>query len=215
MDILSWYKRRISDGISDIQEMMKSAGFDLPLAEAWQTDFSPLVSITSPIKSSHEKVSASNFGVQPENIVERLYTHLDERQWQQMRERIFSNHLAIFSFQSDRELGIWYTPACDKVSRVPIAPSVSIMGLKGDDGGTPNLVARMFDLTVFESLREQVASGQSINCFLRHQYGGDCCGRAGLIWSIYEAGRKAMDIKELGWKPTKWDEPECSKTNIK
>jgi hypothetical protein len=72
----------------------------------------------------------------------------------------------------------------------------------------------MFDLAVFESLREQVASGKGLSCFLRHQYGGDCCGRAGLIWSVYEAGRKAKDIKELGWKPTKWDEPAAKIFNL-
>jgi hypothetical protein len=89
-------------------------------------------------------------------------------------------------------------------------PGTTVIIGKNDDVGS-NIVSRMFDLAIFESIRLQVGEGEGMSCPLRHQYGGDCCGHAGLLWSIYEAGLKAMAIKELNWQPTQWVKPECSK----
>jgi hypothetical protein len=104
---------------------------------------------------------------------------------------------------------IWYYPACDEVNHALVRPSVHIL-CEDNDAGL-NLGRRMYNLMVFESLRLQVGEGKGVSCLLHSQNGGECCGRAGLMWSIYEAGLKAKAIKELGWKPTKWDKPECSK----
>lgn len=79
------------------------------------------------------------------------------------------------------------------------------------DGEVAELGFPMHNLTVFESLRVQIALGEGIRCPLHHQCSGNCCGRAGLMWSIYEAGEKAKE--ELGWHPLKWEKPECSKTD--
>jgi len=195
-DILFWLKRRIWDAISETQEMIGGSGFELPLVEAWQLDLFPYISISLINKSTNE-VTFYDFGTEGKkrNLFEA-----------KMSEHIWSANLISFYLQADKPLGIWYAPACDKVNRTPITPSVFIMS---DDSKAYNLVGPMHNLAVFESLRIQVAEGNGIDCLLRHQYGGDCCGCAGLIWSIYEAGMKA---KDFGWEPTNWIEPECSKT---
>lgn len=212
MDILPWLRRRVLDGITDMQEMIKSIGFDLPLVEAWQADLSPYISITLPNKFANQ-IGYLNYGMQREHFFKKMYSQLDERHRQQMKEHIFSNNLIAFCLQSNRTVGMWYGPSCDKINCAPITPMVYIMS--ENNGADNDLVSRMFDLTVFESLRVQVGEGKGISCLLRHQYSGGCCGRAGLMWSIYEAGLKAMDIKELDWHPTKWVKPECSKPDNK
>lgn len=42
-DKIAWLKRRVLDGISEIQDMIKGMGFDLPLVEVWQSDISPYI----------------------------------------------------------------------------------------------------------------------------------------------------------------------------
>jgi hypothetical protein len=129
-----------------------------------------------------------------------------------MAEQILSNNLFAYYLPSDRAAGIWYAPACDEVTRAPITPTVVIMA----SDAAIDLARRLHNLTVFESLRLQVAYGNGISCplryqYVRQQYDGGCCGRAGLMWRIYEAGMQAKVIKELDWQPTEWVEPECSK----
>jgi hypothetical protein len=116
-----------------------------------------------------------------------------------------SNNLIAYYIPSDKAVAIWYAPGCDKIDRAPISPAVSIM----HESTAHNLATGLQTLTVFESLRAQVEEGKGISCLLRHQSGAGCCGHAKLMWSIYEAGLKA--IKELDWKPRRWVEPECSK----
>jgi hypothetical protein len=212
MDILPWLKRRVLDGISEMQDMIKgNMGFDLPLVEAWQSDNSPYISIIIPNKSTGE-VACFNYGMQQEPFAEKMGAQFGEQHRQELKElkeHMSFGALVIYCLQSDRKVGVWYAPSFEKVNGPPITPAVLMFSQGG--GGDEDLVGRVADLTIFESLRVQIASGEGINCLLRHQHGGRCCGRAALMWSIYEAGLKAMDIKELDWQPTKWDKPECSK----
>lgn len=210
MDILHWLKRRILDGISEVQDMIKgNGGFDLPLVEAWQLDNSPYISIIIPNKSTNE-VECFNYGVQQEPFAEKMGAQFSEQHRQELRElkehMMSLGALVIYCLQSDRKVGVWYAPSSEKVAGPPITPAV-LMFSQGNDGDE-DLVGHMADLTIFESLRVQIASGEGISCLLRHQH-RRCCGRAALIWSIYEAGIKATD--ELGWQPSLWLEPECSK----
>jgi hypothetical protein len=201
IDILFWFKKRIFHAISDTQELLKGLGFDLPLVEAWHMDMSPYISIAIP--DEMEGVQFCNFGRQRQHFREYSREIL-------AREALStSTSLIAFTRQSDHPVGMWYAPACDQLNRSPITPSVFILG--GSSGEARHFVSRLFHLTIFESLREQIVAKQGITCPLRHQFGVHCCGRAGLVWSIYEAGLKAMDIKGLGWQPTMWIEPECSK----
>jgi hypothetical protein len=205
-ETFSWFKRRIFDSIAEMQELIRGLGFDLPLVEAWQSNMSPFIMV-SILDKLTDDIKLFNYSRDREH----------ERVMAIMAEQILSNNLFAYYLPSDRAVGIWYAPACDEVTRAPITPIVVIM-IESD--AAIDLARLLHNLTVFESLRLQVAYGNGISCplryqYVRQQYDGGCCGRAGLMWSIYEAGMQAKAIKELGWKPTKWDEPECSKTNIK
>jgi hypothetical protein len=217
IDILTWLKRRVLNGISDMQEMIKGLGFELPLIEAWQSNMAPFISIIIPrsphggLVKSTDEFEFINYGIQREHFFEKMYAQLDEHHSQLIKDHISSEILIAYSLQSDRTLGVWYAPACGEPNRAPITPTVKIIGENCD--AAQSLGNGMFELAIFESLRVQVASGKGISCLLRHQHGGRCCGRAALMWSIYEAGMKARDINELNWKPTNWIKPECSKTD--
>jgi hypothetical protein len=194
IDTLSWLKRRVLNGISDMQEMIKGLGFDLPLVEAWQEDISPFISVTIPNKLTNV-VKYYSYGREREHFLEKIGA------------RGVSKNLIAYYLQSDKPLAIWYAPACDEVNGSPITPTVRI--IYEGHVAAHNLARKLHNLTVFEALRLQVAYGESVSCLLHHQYNGGCCGNAGLMWSIYEAGRKA--IKELDWQPRWWVEPECRK----
>lgn len=104
-------------------------------------------------------------------------------------------------------MGVWYAPFYDKANRAPLTPTVYI--LQEDNRPAQNGGTGLQTQAVFESLRIQVGEGNGISCLLRPQYEPNCCGRARLMWSIYETGMKAKE--ELSWQPTNWIEPECSK----
>jgi hypothetical protein len=61
------------------------------------------------------------------------------------------------------------------------------------------------NLIFFESLRIQLANGCGLVCPFE---GVDsCCGRAGILWQVYNLGQTAMD--KADWHPAEWNAPEC------
>jgi hypothetical protein len=208
MDILTWLRCRVLDGISEMQGILGNMGFNLPLIEAWQSDISPYISIVIPNKSTGT-VEIFNYGMQDEPVAEKMGAQFNEEHRQELMElkgNISSiGALVIYCLQSSRKAGIWYAPSFEKIDGPPITPAVLMFGSADE-----HLVSQLGDLAIFESLRTQIAFGEGMNCPLRHQHRGRCCGKAALIWSIYEAGLRAKE--ELGWNPTWWVEPECNKT---
>jgi hypothetical protein len=134
-----------------------------------------------------------------------------ERYRPELKKHMSSDALIIYCLQSGRTVGIWYNPSFEEANWAPITPAIRFVRL--NDDAAEDLVTQIRRLTIFESLREQIASGEGISCPFHHQNGGHCCGASGFMWSIYEAGMKARDINELNWKPTNWIKPECSKTD--
>jgi hypothetical protein len=204
-ETISWLKRHIFNSIAEMQELIRGLGFDLPLVEAWQSNMSPFIMV-SMLDELTDNIELCNYTREREH----------ERVMVILAEQILTNNLFAYYLPSDRAAGIWYAPACDEVTRAPITPTVVIMV---ERDAAIDLGRRLHNLTVFESLRLQVAYGNygnGISCPLRHQYvrqqcDGGCCGRARLMWSIYEAGVQAKAKEELDWQPTEWVEPECSK----
>jgi hypothetical protein len=195
-EFFSWLKRRILDAASEMQELIKGLGFDLPLLEAWQSDMSPFISVAAYNRSTNN-IDTINYGIGPE-----LYLNT-------IGELVLSNNLIAYHIQAGNPVGMWYAPYCDEVTRAPITPNIFIM--PEADSEAHSLSGRLIELIVFESLLEQIGARKGISCPLRTMYEGGCCGYKWLMWSIYEAGMKARE--ELGWQRIQWVEPECSKTD--
>lgn len=197
MDRLSWFKRRIFHSISDNEEFIRELGVDLPLVEAWQADMSPYITIAIP---SAEKLSYFHFGRNRELFKEYLRITMEEL------SKHTSSSVISYTRQAGHPVCMWHAPACDEYDLLPLTPTVTMLG--GSSGQARYFIGRMFLLTIFESLRSQIAYGEGVTCPLRHQYRDRCCGHASLVWSIYEAGMEAK--VKLNWE-SDWIEPECDK----
>jgi hypothetical protein len=201
LPVFSWRRRRIVNGISDMQDFLKRYGFDLPLLEVWQSNFSPCIATVFKNKPTNKEneIPLHVFGSYREDLIGRI------------KDRLLDNDLIAFSVQANTPIAMWYTLAHTK-DKQPFLPTVIMMGEGSSEAN--NLLVPLHNLIVFESLLEQVSIGDGIFCPLYHLcvLGDGCCGYAGLLWSIYEAGEKAMAVKELGWEPTRWIRPLCDNT---
>jgi hypothetical protein len=191
MDARYWLKRRIINVISDYQAHLEQYGVSLPLTGVWQSDLSAFIAVKTGVDG--EVLHIVRIGSEPEDFRARA-AKIPDKYW------------VAYDIQKDMPLGVIYRPVC--IDGMPISPGVSIICPPNHE----ELCYLLMNLIFFESLRMQLEVGCGLVCPFKGTE-SSCCGRAGILWQVYNLGLKA--IEKADWHPTQWIAPECqqSETN--